>query len=113
MHELSLTQSLIEIAVEHARREGARAITAVTLEIGALSGVIPEAVEFAFEACSKGTLAEGALLRIEAVDGLGYCRDCDREWPMTNLTDPCPQCGAFALEVRQGQEMTLIEMEIE
>lgn len=113
MHELSLTQNLVEIATEHARRAGASAITAVTLEIGALSGVIPEAVEFAFEACSKGTMAEGAVLEIVTVEGLGHCRDCDREWPMTALTDPCPQCGAFALDVLQGQEMTLIEMEIE
>ena len=44
LHELSLTQNLIEIAEEHARREGAKAITCITMEIGALSGVIPEAV---------------------------------------------------------------------
>ena len=113
MHELSLTQNLIELALEHARREGAHSITSMVLEIGALSGVIPEAVEFAFEACSKATLAEGALLEIRHVPGLGRCMECGEESELDSLTDSCVHCGSFALEVLQGQEMTLIEMEID
>jgi hydrogenase nickel incorporation protein HypA/HybF len=113
LHELSLTQNLIEIAEQHARREGATTITVITLEIGVLSGVIREAVEFAFEACTRGTIAEGAVLEIIHVPGIGYCHECDQDCPMESLTDTCPHCGGFALEVRQGQEMTLTEMEID
>jgi len=113
LHELSLTQSLIEIAEEHARREGAETIVSLTLEIGALSGVIREAVEFAFEACSRGTLAEGATLDIIDVPALGHCTDCDQQCAMQSLVDTCPHCGAFAVEIMQGQEMTLTEMEID
>jgi hydrogenase nickel incorporation protein HypA/HybF len=113
LHELSLTQNLIEIAEEHAKRENAKTITCIIIEIGALSGVIPEAVEFAFEACTKGTMAESATLEILNVPAVGRCQDCDSETEMENLTDGCDECGSFALDIVSGQEMTLTEMEIE
>lgn len=113
MHELSLTQNLIEIAEEHARRENAKTITCLTMEIGALSGVIPEAVEFAFEACTKGTMADGATLEIVHIPAVGRCHECASESQMESLTDGCSECGSFALEIISGQEMTLTEMEIE
>lgn len=113
MHELSLTQNLIDIAEEHARREDATAITSVTMEIGALSGVIPEAVEFAFEACTKDTLADGATLTIHYVPALGRCQECGQECEMESLLDGCSECGSYALDIIKGQEMALIEMEID
>lgn len=113
MHELSLTQNLIEIAEEHARRENATVISSVTMEIGALSGVIPEAVEFAFEACSKDTLADGATLTILHVPALGRCQECNQECEMESLLDGCSACGSYALDILKGQEMALIEMEID
>lgn len=113
VHELSLTQNLIDIAEAHARREGATTITSITMEIGALSGVIPEAVEFAFEACTLGTLAEGATLEIRRIPALGRCQQCRQECAMESLLDGCPDCKSFALDIIQGQEMALIEMEID
>ena len=113
MHELSLTISLIEIAEEHARRENATVITSVTMEIGALSGVMPEAVEFAFEACSQGTLADGATLEILHIPALGRCRECGIESAMERLLDGCTSCDSFALDILTGQEMALIELEVD
>ena len=113
MHELSLTQGLIEIAEEHARRENATVITSVTMEIGTLSGVMPEAVEFAFEACSQGTLADGATLEIRRIPALGRCQQCSQECAMENHLDGCSACGSYALDILIGQEMALIEMEID
>jgi len=113
LHELSLTQNLIESAEEHARRENATVITSVTIEIGALSGVMPEAVAFAFEACSKDTLAEGATLEIHRIPALGRCQQCSQECAMENLLDGCSACGSYALDILKGQEMALIEMEID
>ena len=65
MHELGITQSIVDIAARTARDQGAERIVSVTVEIGSLSGVIPDAVEFCFEACSQGTLLEGSRLLIE------------------------------------------------
>ena len=113
MHELGLTKSIVDLAVEHADREQAKKILSITLEIGALSGVVAEAVEFAFEICSKGTLAEGADLVICHILGKGRCLDCHKEAEIKSLTHLCPHCGSLALETVQGQEMKFTEMEID
>jgi hydrogenase nickel incorporation protein HypA/HybF len=113
LHELGLTYNLIEIAEAHARREGATAIRSLRLKIGSLSGVFPEAIKFAFDVCSKGTLAQGATLEILLIQALGRCQQCAAESSMESLADACPLCGSFALEILQGQEMALTEMEID
>jgi len=113
LHELSLTQNIVDLAIEHADRADAEKILSITLEIGALSGVVAEAVEFAFEICSKGTLAEGADLVICNILGKGRCLDCHEETDLKNLTHLCPHCGSLALETVQGQEMKFTEMEID
>lgn len=113
MHELSLTQSIVELAVEYARREQAAVIRSVTVEIGALSGVMADAVAFAFDVCSQGTLAQGATLEIRHLPGRGRCLACHAETDMEILSHVCPACGSLALETLQGQEMRFIEMEID
>ncbi|MEJ2471291.1 MAG: hydrogenase maturation nickel metallochaperone HypA [Desulfuromonadales bacterium] len=113
MHELSLTQSLIEAAVDHAKRAKAERILSVTVEIGALSGVIADAVLFAYDVCSRDTLAEGSRLEIRHIAGRGHCLDCQREAEITTLTHVCPHCSSLALRIVQGEEMKFTEMEID
>lgn len=113
MHEFSLTLNLVEIAENHARQAGASAIKSISVKIGMLSGVIPDAIEFAFDACIRGTLAEGASLEIIDVPAIGQCRQCSEKCPMESLLEACPKCGSFALDILQGQEMALTEMEID
>lgn len=113
MHELSLTQNLIAIAEEHARRAGGTAIREIVVEVGELSGAIPEALEFAFDACSKGTLAEGAILTIRQVAGHGRCIVCAAEAACHALTAVCPVCGALAFELDAGRELRVLELEID
>ena len=106
-------QALPPKPVEHARRAQGVAIRSVTVQIGALSGVVAEAVEFAFDVCSKGTMAEGARLDILKVAGRGRCLDCRAEAELDRLTHVCPRCGSLALEILQGQELKFTEMEID
>lgn len=113
MHELGITQSIVDIALDTAREQGASKVVSVTVEIGALSGVIADAVEFCFEACSAGTLLEGARLIIEPIAGLGRCPACRAEVPMDNYSFECPQCGGFGLEKLRGEELRIKEMEID
>jgi len=113
MHELSLTQSLVEIAEEHARRAGAGAIRSITLEVGALSGAVPEAIEFAFDVCSQGTLAEGAVLEIRRVPGRGRCTACLAEVAAATLTAVCPACGVLALAIDGGTELRILALEVD
>lgn len=113
MHELSLTQSLLEIAETHARRAGAAVIRTITLEVGELSGASPEALAFAFDVCSKGTLAEGATLILRRVTGHGRCLVCQSEAPVATITAVCPACGQLAFAIDEGSELRLLDMEID
>ena len=110
MHELSIAQGVVDICQMHA--EGRR-VLAVTLEIGTLSGVVPEALEFCFEASTNGTLLEGARLDIERIAATGYCRQCERAFPIDAYFDPCPVCGASPLEICSGEELRVKDLEVE
>ncbi|BBA68916.1 hypothetical protein YM18_0359 [Geobacter sulfurreducens] len=110
VHEMSITQNVVEICEKSA--EGRR-IVAVVLEIGELSGVVPEAVEFCFEACTAGTLAEGARLSIDRVPGRGECGNCATVFPVRTYFDPCPACGAYGVRVVAGEELRVKELEVE
>lgn len=110
MHEMSITQSVVEICEGHA---AGRRVTSVVLEIGELSGVVPESIEFCFEACTKGTLLDGATLSIEQVPGMGKCPGCSGDFPVSSLFEPCPGCGAFGLEIVSGEELRVKELELE
>jgi len=113
MHELSLTQNLVEIAAEHARAAGAKAILSITLEVGDLSGADPEALTFAFDVCSRGTLAEGASLNIRRVPGQGCCAACAATVVCRTPTVVCPACGALAVTCIAGTELRILELEID
>ena len=107
---MSITQSVVDICSQNA--EGRRIIS-VTLEIGALSGVVPEAVEFCFEACTRDTLMEGARLIIERIPALARCLDCRAEGPVSAYYDPCAACGGYRMELLTGQELRVKELEVE
>ena len=110
MHELSLVQSVVEICEQHS--EGRRVLE-VTLGIGALSGVVPEALEFCFEAAAKETLLEGAKLIINRVPATGFCTVCGVVSKMETYFDSCPCCGALGLDLRSGDEMRVKDLEVE
>ena len=110
MHEMSITQSVIDICEGHA---AGRRVIEVVLEIGELSGVVPDSIEFCFEACSKGTVLEGARLKLELVPAIGSCPACSRELPISSLFDACSDCGAFGLGIVSGEELRVKELELE
>lgn len=113
VHEVSLVHDLLEIAEARAREAEARAIRSLTVEVGAFSCVVPEALEFAFGACSRGTLAEGAGLIITRVSGHGYCSVCLSESSAMTLTAVCPSCGESSFVIDRGTELRLVEMEVD
>jgi hydrogenase nickel incorporation protein HypA/HybF len=110
MHELSITQSMVELCEQYA--DGQQVIS-VTVEIGDLSGVVPQAVEFCFEACCRGTLLEGARLIITTIPGTARCRDCGFEQQVGSLYKACSACGGFDLELLSGRELRVRELEVD
>ena len=113
MHEMALTESVVEIAVEEARKNQASKVTRIWLEVGALSHAEPEALSFCFQAVSAGTLAEGAMLEIERIPGAGWCLDCEKTVPLAERFGACPECGRSHVQMTAGDEMRIREMEID
>ena len=113
MHEMALAESVLQIIEDHAGREGFARVKTVWLEIGALSGVEPEALRFCFDAVTRGSVAEGAALEIVASPGRGWCLDCAAQMPMAQLYEACPRCGGYRLQPTGGTEMRVKELEVE
>jgi hydrogenase nickel incorporation protein HypA/HybF len=110
MHEMSITQGIIDICVQHA---AGRRVLSLEVEIGELSNVVPEAVEFCFEACSLGTMLEGARLNIVRVPGKGHCRECGADTPLTTTFSACQRCGGYRITIESGEEMRVREIEVD
>ncbi|MGB3190659.1 MAG: hydrogenase maturation nickel metallochaperone HypA [Limnoraphis sp.] len=110
MHELGITQNIVAIVSEHAR--GAP-VKRVTLEIGKLSAIMPDAIQFCFDVCTQGTALEEATLEIIEVAGLGKCRQCGTEVPLDQPFGVCHTCNSLELDIIQGEELKIKEMEVE
>ena len=110
MHEMSIAQGIIDICQQHA---GGRRVLSLEVEIGNLSGVVPEAIDFCFQACSQGTLLEGAHLGIIRIPGRGRCQNCGEETPLATLFDPCIRCGGYRITIEAGEEMRVREIEVD
>lgn len=111
MHEVSIMQNALEIAVDRARRQNATRIHRIHMRVGALSSVVPEALAFAFDVVTQGTPAEGATLEIERVPAVCYCPACQIEFEPDSLFYECPQCGSLNVEIRKGRELELTFLE--
>ena len=112
MHELSLMENVRDLALEEGRRQGARRITSITLRIGSLAGVEPEALRFAHAVVWQDTIAAGASLMLEEVEATCWCPSCSKPFPADAGICECPRCGAISTQLLQGQELQLVSMEI-
>jgi hydrogenase nickel incorporation protein HypA/HybF len=114
MHELSITQSVLNIALEAAREARAARITAIDLVIGDLSSIVDDSVQFYFDFLSQGTLAEGAALRFRRQPGEVMCRDCGEVFVATlPLLANCPACDGQHLSVTGGREFRVESIEVD
>jgi hydrogenase nickel incorporation protein HypA/HybF len=108
MHELGITQEIIEIAA--AKAEGAR-VRRLVVEIGKLSAVLPDAVRFCFEVCREGTPLAEAELEIREPPGRGRCRQCGADVILERPFGRCA-CGNTDLEWLSGDQLRIMEMEV-
>jgi hydrogenase nickel incorporation protein HypA/HybF len=108
MHELSITQSVVDAVVE---QMGDTRIDSVTLVVGRLSGIVPDSVQFCFDLCTPGTSLEGARLDIVEVPGEGRCRSCGAEVALQDFIALCG-CGSADLEISGGQDLKIQRVEV-
>jgi len=122
MHEASITQAMLDLALEHAKSQH---ITDIYLRVGRMSFIVPESVEFYFEYLSRGTVAEGATLHFETAPLEMTCTDCGRQADLSEWADDLPrammvealargcECGSHNLRVTGGTDFHMVSLEVE
>lgn len=113
VHEISIMAEAVRMAVETAESAGATRVLALRLRVGALSGVVPEALQFAFEALAKGTAAENATMSIEHVTAKFWCEGCQLLFDSETFFPGCPSCKETSHSLRAGRELALTSVEVE
>ncbi len=113
MHELSVTESVLEIACRHAENAQASQVTDIHLVIGHLSSIIDESVIFYWNIISKDTLCEGAELHFIRVPAILVCLNCNNEYKLEGELTPCPNCNSAKIRVVSGDEFHLDSIEIQ
>ena len=112
MHEIGIMERALEIAITNAKKQNAHKINKITMNIGKLSGVIPDALEFAFDVVIKNTIAENATLKINTIPITCYCDNCQINFNPPEWFFECPQCHQFSNNIIQGKEIELMSVEI-
>ena len=112
MHELSIAQSIIEIAEDALKNETAESIKSIDIEIGALSGVIIEALEFAMESVVKNTKLKNAEINYVKVEGKAQCLECNLTFKMNDLLSLCPDCNKARYEIKDGKQLRIKSLTI-
>jgi len=113
MHELSIAQNIIEIISEQCIKNGYNRIESVNLRIGRASGIMSDALLFAFDAIKADSIARGAVLNIVEVPVSGHCNGCSGDFIVEEAYIlACPLCGGSSFRVVAGREMDIIDMEV-
>jgi hydrogenase nickel incorporation protein HypA/HybF len=107
MHELGITQDILEIVAE---RAGGARVSQIVIEVGKLSAVLPDAIRFCFDLCSEGTVAHGSDLEILEPSGRARCRSCATEFALDRPFGRC-ECGGTDLEWLGGEELKIKALE--
>jgi hydrogenase nickel incorporation protein HypA/HybF len=110
MHELSIAQNIADIVQQYVPDD--QAVQWVKVEIGRLSGIVPESLEFCFSAVVSDTPLDGARLKIDLIPIRAACNRCNAEFEVESLAFACPGCGSADLHVISGTQLKVIEIEV-
>ena len=113
MHEQSIVESLLALALENAEKEKASKILRIYPVVGEFSGVVEEAVDFYFSFLSKNTIAADASLFSSRIPAQLRCRNCDEIFAPEKLDFHCPECNEQQVEIVAGRELYIDSMEVE
>lgn len=105
MHELSIVESIIELATTEARAANGTNIESIELDIGTLSGIEMNAFWFAWQHATPHTLLAHAQANINTIEGKATCLICNAPFDISHFADPCPQCGSHFIQIQQGKEL--------
>jgi hydrogenase nickel incorporation protein HypA/HybF len=113
MHELSVTESILEIVLRHANQAGAKRVMKIDLVIGQLASIVDDSVQFYWELIAKDTLAENAVLQFRRIPLSMHCLDCQNQFEPGGDQFACPACGGNRLQITTGREFYVESIDIE
>ncbi|MFC1958190.1 hydrogenase maturation nickel metallochaperone HypA [Chloroflexota bacterium] len=113
MHEMAITQGILDLVLGEAARAGAGKVTMINLVLGEMSGIVDEYVQFNFDFMSKHTPAEGAALSFRKVPKQARCRKCAHLFSPGDVFWACPECQSMELEMVSGDELYVESIEVE
>lgn len=113
MHELSIAVNIVEIAEEEVKKVSANRVIELILEIGSLSGVVKEAINFAMEEAVKGSVLEGSKIKIVTIEAIAKCSDCGLEYQTDDHWSVCPKCKCNFSDIIKGKETIIKSLIVE
>lgn len=113
MHELSVTESILEIACSHAEKARADRVTQINLVIGRLSSIVDDSVQFYWDMVSEGSVCSGSKLNFTRLPAVLHCTQCQNEFQIEQELTPCPNCGSYQTTIIGGEEFYVDSIEIE
>jgi len=113
MHELAITQSMLDLVLEQAEKAKAKSVGKINLVIGEMTGVVGQCVQFYFDFLSKGTSAEGAALSFKVIPTTARCRVCHKNFELKEFDWTCPYCKSNNMEIVAGKELFVESIEVE
>lgn len=113
MHELSVTESLLKIAVQHAEQANARRVTDLYIVIGDLASMMDDSIQFYWDIIAKDTIAQQATLHFHRVPAQLRCNNCLKEYSPTDRELICPKCGHVGANIIAGEEFFLESIDVE
>ena len=113
MHELSVTESLLKIALKHAEKANAKRVTDLNIVIGDLASMVDDSIQFYWEIIAKGTIAEQAKLNFRRVPAQLQCMTCFETYHPTDRELACPKCNGINVKIITGEEFALESIDVE
>ena len=113
MHELAVTESILNIASDYAKKAGAARVTDLYLVVGRLSSLVDDSVQFYWDIISQDTICAKAQLHFERIPANILCLDCSNEYVLSDELSACPKCGSVKIKVVSGEEFSLDSIAIE
>lgn len=113
MHELTVVKNIIDIVAYEAEKNGLNQVTEVRLEIGQLSGIEFDSLEFALKSLTPGTILETTEIIIDKPEGIARCNNCGKEFNIVSFAGACTSCNSYDLEIIRGRELRVQSITIE
>ena len=112
MHELAVTQGILDIAVKEAEKAGGRTVTDINIKLGVFSGMVPDCIQEYYDLLSEDTPAHGAKLHFEKIPAVISCKECGKESEIERFRLRCTKCGGNKVTLIAGRELYIDSLEV-